>query len=54
MRKRLKRKKIKDKRRIRVRLPLPEKSGGPHGSPGGKKSYDRKSNKEVIKRELDE
>jgi hypothetical protein len=41
----------RQKRRIKVRLPLPKKSGGPMGTAKGKKGYDRKREKEEVKRE---
>ncbi len=44
-------KRRRQKRRIKVRLPLPQKSGGPMGTPKGKKGYDRKREKEEVEGE---
>jgi len=49
--KRKRSKRRRQKRRIKVRLPLPKKSGGPMGTPKGKKGYDRKREKEEVEQE---
>ncbi|MBI2056367.1 MAG: hypothetical protein HYT37_03215 [Candidatus Sungbacteria bacterium] len=40
------------KRKIELgRIPLPQKTGGPQGSPKGNKGYNRKKQKEFYRRQ---
>jgi hypothetical protein len=39
---------------FRLRIPLPEKTGGFHTSPSGKKGYDQKRGKTQLRREVRE
>jgi hypothetical protein len=36
-----------------LRKPLPQKTGGFHSTPKGKKGYNRKNSKKVLKKEME-